>query len=91
MPHNIGISATRDPELAERTGAVTAAEVRATGIPWDFAPCLCVTRQELEAVHLAPYDDAVERASARSCLRTPPSTWPATAGARSGRTPAPTC
>ncbi|MFE5081208.1 glycoside hydrolase family 3 protein [Streptomyces mirabilis] len=46
MPHNIGIGATRDPQLAERTGSVTAAEVRATGIPWDFAPCLCVTRDE---------------------------------------------
>ncbi|MFF4831591.1 glycoside hydrolase family 3 N-terminal domain-containing protein [Streptomyces sp. NPDC001315] len=46
MPHNIGIGATRDPRLAEKTGAVTAAEVRATGIPWDFAPCLCVTRDE---------------------------------------------
>ncbi|MEU8945131.1 glycoside hydrolase family 3 N-terminal domain-containing protein [Streptomyces sp. NPDC048489] len=46
MPHNIGIGATRDPGLAEKTGAVTAAEVRATGIPWDFAPCLCVTRDE---------------------------------------------
>ncbi|MFF4056853.1 glycoside hydrolase family 3 N-terminal domain-containing protein [Streptomyces sp. NPDC001668] len=46
MPHNIGIGATRDPGLARRTGAVTAAEVRATGIPWDFAPCLCVTRDE---------------------------------------------
>ncbi|WP_069766185.1 glycoside hydrolase family 3 N-terminal domain-containing protein [Streptomyces sp. LUP47B] len=46
MPHNIGIGATRDPGLAQRTGAVTAAEVRATGIPWDFAPCLCVTRDE---------------------------------------------
>ncbi|MGW7671236.1 glycoside hydrolase family 3 protein [Streptomyces sp. NPDC054775] len=46
MPHNIGIGATRDPQLAEKTGAVTASEVRATGIPWDFAPCLCVTRDE---------------------------------------------
>lgn len=46
MPHNIGIGATRDPGLAEKAGAVTAAEVRATGIPWDFAPCLCVTRDE---------------------------------------------
>ncbi|MGK3939886.1 glycoside hydrolase family 3 N-terminal domain-containing protein [Streptomyces caeruleatus] len=46
MPHNIGIGATRDPRLAQRTGAVTAAEVRATGVPWDFAPCLCVTRDE---------------------------------------------
>ncbi|MFE3583805.1 glycoside hydrolase family 3 protein [Streptomyces vinaceus] len=46
MPHNIGLGASRDPKLAERTGAVTAAEVRATGVPWDFAPCLCVTRDE---------------------------------------------
>ncbi|MGW4565520.1 carbohydrate binding domain-containing protein, partial [Streptomyces sp. NPDC004561] len=46
MPHNIGIGASRDPRLAERTGSVTAAEVRATGIPWDFAPCLCVSRDE---------------------------------------------
>ncbi|WP_066949425.1 glycoside hydrolase family 3 protein [Streptomyces lushanensis] len=46
MPHNIGIGATRDPALAERTGAVTANEVRATGVPWDFAPCVCVARDE---------------------------------------------
>ncbi|MEV1083524.1 glycoside hydrolase family 3 N-terminal domain-containing protein [Streptomyces sp. NPDC050211] len=46
MPHNIGIGASRDPGLAYKAGAVTAAEVRATGIPWDFAPCLCVTRDE---------------------------------------------
>ncbi|MFH8369376.1 glycoside hydrolase family 3 N-terminal domain-containing protein [Streptomyces sp. NPDC018031] len=46
MPHNIGLGASRDPRLAERTAAVTAAEVRATGVPWDFAPCLCVTRDE---------------------------------------------
>ncbi|MGQ5639846.1 MULTISPECIES: glycoside hydrolase family 3 protein [unclassified Streptomyces] len=46
MPHNIGIGASRDPQLAHDTGAVTAAEVRATGIPWDFAPCLCVSRDE---------------------------------------------
>ncbi|MGW7368171.1 glycoside hydrolase family 3 protein, partial [Streptomyces sp. NPDC054841] len=46
MPHNIGIGAGRDPKVAEKTGAVTAKEVRATGIPWDFAPCLCVTRDE---------------------------------------------
>jgi beta-glucosidase len=46
MPHNIGIGATRDPQLAQRTGAVTASEVRATGVPWDFAPCVCVSRDE---------------------------------------------
>lgn len=46
VPHNIGIGATRDPQLAYAAGKVTAAEVRATGIPWDFAPCLCVARDE---------------------------------------------
>ena len=46
LPHNIGIGATRDPSVAGKEGAVTASEVRATGIPWDFAPCLCVSRDE---------------------------------------------
>ncbi|NIK56249.1 glycoside hydrolase family 3 N-terminal domain-containing protein [Kribbella shirazensis] len=46
LPHNIAIGATRDPELARRTGEVTATEVRATGIPWDFAPCVCVVRDD---------------------------------------------
>ncbi|BCL27487.1 glycoside hydrolase family 3 N-terminal domain-containing protein [Streptomyces aurantiacus] len=46
MPHNIGIGASRDPQVAYDAGKVTAAEVRATGIPWDFAPCLCVARDE---------------------------------------------
>ncbi len=46
MPHNIGIGAGRDPKSAERTGAITAREVRSTGVPWDFAPCVCVTRDE---------------------------------------------
>jgi beta-glucosidase len=46
LPHNIGLGATRDPDLSRRTGEVTATEVRATGIPWDFAPCVCVVRDD---------------------------------------------
>ncbi|MFD7133222.1 glycoside hydrolase family 3 N-terminal domain-containing protein [Streptomyces sp. NPDC059894] len=46
LPHNIGLGATRDPDLVRRTGEVTAAETRATGVPWTFAPCLCVARDE---------------------------------------------
>lgn len=46
FPHNEGMGATRDPALVKREEEVTAQEVRATGIPWDFAPCLCVTRDE---------------------------------------------
>jgi beta-glucosidase len=46
FPHNIGLGSTRDPKLVERVGEVTAAEVRATGIPWSFGPCVCVARDE---------------------------------------------
>jgi beta-glucosidase len=46
FPHNVGLGASRDPALVERIGRATAAEVRATGIRWNFAPCLCVSRDE---------------------------------------------
>ncbi|MFJ9825461.1 glycoside hydrolase family 3 protein [Streptomyces sp. NPDC101160] len=44
MPHNIGLGATRDPALVERLAAITAEEARATGIAWNFSPCVCVVR-----------------------------------------------
>ncbi|XVE79120.1 hypothetical protein DITRI_Ditri14bG0032600 [Diplodiscus trichospermus] len=44
FPHNIGLGATRDPELVKRIGAATALEVRATGINYVFAPCIAVCR-----------------------------------------------
>ncbi|KAI5676839.1 hypothetical protein M9H77_07789 [Catharanthus roseus] len=44
FPHNIGLGATRDPELLKRIGDATALEVRATGIPYIFAPCIAVCR-----------------------------------------------
>ncbi|XP_034224138.1 beta-glucosidase BoGH3B-like isoform X2 [Prunus dulcis] len=44
FPHNIGLGATRDPELVKRIGAATALEARATGIPYVFAPCIAVCR-----------------------------------------------
>lgn len=46
FPHNVGLGAARDPKLTEQLGRATAEEVRATGIPWNFAPCLCVSRDE---------------------------------------------
>lgn len=45
-PHNIGLGATRDPQIVQQTSRLTATEVRATGVPWTFAPCVCVTRDE---------------------------------------------
>lgn len=46
FPHNIGLGATRDTDLACRIGHATAVEVAATGINWTFSPTLCVTRDE---------------------------------------------
>jgi len=42
FPHNIGLGATRDAKLVESVARATALEVAATGIDWDFAPCLAV-------------------------------------------------
>ncbi|CAL9000503.1 unnamed protein product [Prunus brigantina] len=44
FPHNVGLGATRDPELVKKIGAATALEVRATGITYAFAPCIAVCR-----------------------------------------------
>ena len=46
FPHNIGLGATRDPELAQEIGRAVAEEVSATGVDWTFAPCLCVARND---------------------------------------------
>ena len=42
FPHNIGLGATRDAELVRRISEITAEEVRAIGVNWAFAPCVCV-------------------------------------------------
>ncbi len=42
FPHNIGLGATRDADLVERVGRATAQELSATGVFWDFAPCVAV-------------------------------------------------
>ena len=46
FPHNIGLGCTRDPALVQAIARATAREVAATGIDWDFAPCLAVPRDE---------------------------------------------
>ena len=46
FPHNIGLGATRNPELIRRAAEVTAAECAATGVHWTFAPSIAVARNE---------------------------------------------
>lgn len=44
FPHNIGLGATRDADLAQRIGVATALEVRASGVQYAFSPCVAVCR-----------------------------------------------
>ncbi len=46
FPHNIGLGATRNPDLLRRIGEVTAVEMRTTGIDWDFSPTVAVARDD---------------------------------------------
>ena len=46
FPHNIGLGATRNPRLIERSARIIAREIASTGIPWTFAPCVAVARDE---------------------------------------------
>jgi len=47
FPHQIGLAASWNPELARITGEVTAYEMRASSQPWNFAPVLDVSMQPL--------------------------------------------
>jgi beta-glucosidase len=46
FPHNIGLGASRDPELVTRIGRATALEISATGIDWTFSPVLAAAKDE---------------------------------------------
>ena len=46
FPHNIGLGATRNPELMRRIGEITAAETRVTGMEWAFAPTVAVPQDD---------------------------------------------
>lgn len=44
FPHNIGLGAAGDPELIGRIARITAKEVLATGLEWNFAPTVAVVQ-----------------------------------------------
>jgi beta-glucosidase len=46
FPHNIGLGATRNPDLIRRIAEITAIEVTASGLGWTFAPTLAVARDD---------------------------------------------
>jgi beta-glucosidase len=46
FPHNIGLGATRNPDLLRRIGEITALEMRVIGLDWTFAPTIAVVRDD---------------------------------------------
>ena len=46
FPHNIGLGCTFDSEIVYKVADITAREVSATGIDWNFAPCLAIPQDE---------------------------------------------
>jgi beta-glucosidase len=44
FPHDIGIGAAHNPQLAAQAAHVTAEEVAGTGIHWAFGPCVAVAQ-----------------------------------------------
>jgi beta-glucosidase len=63
FPHNIGLGATRDPDLVERVARATARETRATGIDWTFAPVLAAARDERWGRTYEAFGETAELAS----------------------------
>jgi beta-glucosidase len=47
FPQEIGMAATWNPALMQRTQEIAASETRAAGIPWSFSPVLDIGRQPL--------------------------------------------
>ena len=47
FPQSIGMAATWNTELVRREGEITAYEMRASGIPWNFYPVMDIGRQPL--------------------------------------------
>jgi len=47
FPHEIGLAATWNREILKKTASITATEMRASGIRWNFSPVLDLGRQPL--------------------------------------------
>ena len=46
FPHNIGLGAANNSQLMQDIGRLTALQVRATGIDWNFAPTVATVRDD---------------------------------------------
>jgi beta-glucosidase len=46
FPHNVGLGATRNPELIREIGRITAREMAVAGLDWTFGPTVAVVRDD---------------------------------------------
>ena len=67
FPQNIALAATRNPELARLGAKATAADIRAAGIRWNYAPVLDVARQPLWARFGETYGEDPTLVGAMGC------------------------
>ncbi len=70
IPHNIGLGATRDPALVQNIGRAVAEEVTGAGIDWNFAPCLCVARNDRWGRTYESFGEKPELASSMATIVT---------------------
>lgn len=64
FPQQIGQAATWNPDLVKKAAQITAQEVRASGIPWNFSPVLDLGRQPLWSRFFETYGEDVHLAKA---------------------------
>ncbi|MBI5472318.1 MAG: glycoside hydrolase family 3 C-terminal domain-containing protein [Ignavibacteriae bacterium] len=64
FPQAIALASTWNIDLAKREGEITACEMRASGIPWNFYPVLDIGRQPLWARFWETYGEDVFLATA---------------------------
>ncbi len=64
FPHNIGLGAANDPELMKEIGRVTALEMVATGIYWNYAPAVSVPQDIRWGRTYEGYSENTERVTA---------------------------
>ena len=60
FPHNVGLGCANDYELCRKVSEATAIEVAATGINWNFSPCVAIPQNEKWGRHYEGYSEHVD-------------------------------
>jgi beta-glucosidase len=57
FPHNVGLGCANDYQLVRKVAEATAIEVAATGINWDFSPCIAIPQDERWGRHYEGFSE----------------------------------